>query len=69
MSKSVIDVFKAGASTGLSELFVWIRKQLRRKRTNYLENNIGLLRSKTEKEMEENILKRKIFCLKVTKNR
>ena len=49
--------------------FVWIRKQLRRKRINYLENNIGLLRSKTEKEMEENILKRKIFCLKVTKNR
>ena len=41
--------------------FVWIRKQLRRKRTNYLENNIGLLRSKTEKEMEENILKGKYF--------
>ena len=69
MSQSVIDVFKASASTGLSELIVWIRKRLRRKRTNYLENNIGLLRSKAEKEMEENILKRKIFCLKVTKNR
>ena len=42
-------------------IFVWIRKQLRRKRTNYLENNIGLLKSKTEKEMEENILKGKYF--------
>ena len=49
--------------------FVWIRKQLRRKRTSYFKNSIGLLRSKTEKEMEENILKRKMFCLKVTKNR